>query len=863
MRWLRSACSESAAFPATTGSSEPASTRTRCRSPATSSAVEENVELVRPTGRRGLREQLDWADVLVVAAVVPTSPTVVLDAQAAGLAVVTTEAPPAGADGAIVVPRRDASALADALARIASDMDLRRRLAEAGRRAATASQDLDDQLRRFRDLYRTVLSAGAVTTKRPSVSVVVPAFDAARTITDCVRSLTALEYPRDRLEIVVVDNGSRDRTRALLEAFGEAIRIVDEPRRGPAAARNAGVRSARGDVIAFTDADCTVDPRWLLPLVAALEDPGVGIAGGPILSRRPANAVERFGERIHDHRRALTEFEPPYAITMNWASRRAVLEAVGLFDVRLRRCEDGDLSYRIREHGYSFAYVPEAIVYHRNQRTVAGLVREGWEHGFHAHPVRRRHASFIAAFRARIAALRVRSVERKRTASGPGGRAEDRSYERAFAFGKRTGRASGRLWFTFSRAPSAGAARKPGGATLQLQRLALRTQRGPTRRVWSGLHAGALGFVTQAIRWRERDTAVYVKGSFAFDDPVYGLSDIDMVVVTPDHPSRPGENRVRVQRRWQRLGRVPPLRQLFQHSSVYEESELREVTDATCFTYGTGPGGKTSASHLGARPLPDELALLSHPPLSSPHREWRLVAGPERRNGTSISDAQGRRIAGWLELQFLWKLAYLAAREPDSPHVPYLCVKLVADPVRILLWIADGELVLRRKDALVRGLCRPAGGGTRAAAGARPGRAARPRSDRLARGVLPLVRRPVVADRRPDRGGHWRSTARPPSGCSRARSPISQSGCRRVRAFGGSFRRECRRGSCRSSTGGRSSCPRRPTRRSRSFPGTATRSPRSAGSPRSFLPASTPRCVWTASCSSPRGCSPTEPFSAP
>lgn len=121
--------------------------------------VEENVELVKPTGRRGLREQLEWADVLVVAAVVPTSPTTVIDAQAAGLAVVTTEAPPAGADGAIVVPRRDASALADALARIATEGDLRRHLAETGRRAATASQDLNDQLRRFRDLYRTVLSA--------------------------------------------------------------------------------------------------------------------------------------------------------------------------------------------------------------------------------------------------------------------------------------------------------------------------------------------------------------------------------------------------------------------------------------------------------------------------------------------------------------------------------------------------------------------------------------------------------------------------------------------------------------------------------------------------------------------------------
>jgi hypothetical protein len=162
---------------------------------------------------------------------------------------------------------------------------------------------------------------------------------------------------------------------------------------------------------------------------------------------------------------------------------------------------------------------------------------------------------------------------------------------------------------------------------------------------------------------------------------------------------------VRAQGRWQRLGRyAPPLQQLIQHSSVYEESELREATSSTCYTYGTEPGVQTRASHLGARPLPDEMGLLSHPPLSSPHHEWRLVAGPERRNGIPTSDAQARRIAGWLELQFLWKLAYLAALEPGSAHVPYLCVKLMADPVRILLWIADGELVLRRKDALSRGL---------------------------------------------------------------------------------------------------------------------------------------------------------------
>ena len=143
---------------------------------------------------------------------------------------------------------------------------------------------------------------------------------------------------------------------------------------------------------------------------------------------------------------------------MNWASRRAVLEAVGLFDVGLRRGEDGDLSYRIREHGYSFAYAPEAIVYHRNQRTIAGLCARGLAarvpRGPRAAPARVVHYRLPGSHRRTEG--QTGEARAERAASGPAGRAEDRSYERAFAFGKRTGRASGRVWFTFSRAPSEG-----------------------------------------------------------------------------------------------------------------------------------------------------------------------------------------------------------------------------------------------------------------------------------------------------------------------------------------------------------------------------------------------------------------------
>ncbi len=122
--------------------------------------VEESVELARPAGRDGLRGQLAWADVLLNAAVVPTSPKTVLDAQASGLPVVTTEPPLAGVKTALVVPRRDPSALAGALTLLSRDAALRSRLAEEGRRGASRAEGLDEQLGRFCDLYRAVLSAG-------------------------------------------------------------------------------------------------------------------------------------------------------------------------------------------------------------------------------------------------------------------------------------------------------------------------------------------------------------------------------------------------------------------------------------------------------------------------------------------------------------------------------------------------------------------------------------------------------------------------------------------------------------------------------------------------------------------------------
>jgi glycosyltransferase involved in cell wall biosynthesis len=273
----------------------------------------------------------------------------------------------------------------------------------------------------------------------PSVSVVVAARNAEATVGDCAASLLALRYPTSLLEIVFVDNGSADGTRRILAGFGDAFVIAEERRRGPAAARNTGIRRAGGDVIALVDADSTADPDWLEELVPPLGDPTVGIVGGTTLARRPANGAELFGEAIHDQAKAILHWRPPYVASGNWAGRRSVLDEVGLFDELLLRGSDVDFSYRVLQAGYRLAFSPGAVVYHRNERSLAGLFREGWVHGRHGITIARRYAQLIEE-----AGLRPREPAAP-GAPAPSPHRHARRFRLAFLLGKRAGRAAGEL----------------------------------------------------------------------------------------------------------------------------------------------------------------------------------------------------------------------------------------------------------------------------------------------------------------------------------------------------------------------------------------------------------------------------------
>jgi cellulose synthase/poly-beta-1,6-N-acetylglucosamine synthase-like glycosyltransferase len=224
---------------------------------------------------------------------------------------------------------------------------------------------------------------GAQTDSHPFVSVVVPVRDGESTIADCLDSILATDYPPDRREILVVDNGSTDATASLIQA--RPVRYLREPKRGVSNARNRGIAESRGEILAFVDADCLVDPQWLTELVRTFEDPEVGCVAGALEHAPPTTAAERQAARmLGDWQRFAFTSRPSYAITANAAYRRQVLDQIGGFDPHMTRAQDVEIGLRFHQHSdLRLAYAEDAVARHRNRSTQLGFFRQqlGWAYG--------------------------------------------------------------------------------------------------------------------------------------------------------------------------------------------------------------------------------------------------------------------------------------------------------------------------------------------------------------------------------------------------------------------------------------------------------------------------------------------------
>jgi teichuronic acid biosynthesis glycosyltransferase TuaG len=206
------------------------------------------------------------------------------------------------------------------------------------------------------------------------VSIVMPAYNAGRHVAESVRSVQAQTC--GRWELVVVDDGSTDDTREVVEAFAAVdsrVRCVGRENGGQAAARNTGLREARGELVAFLDADDLWLPGKLEAQLKVLEEKGVDLvySDGDIFSEEGgAWAGERFNILPGEARGAemfRTLFESNRIATLSVLVRREALDAVGLFDEdrAYQNCEDYDLWMRLALSGASFYGMTEKLMRYR------------------------------------------------------------------------------------------------------------------------------------------------------------------------------------------------------------------------------------------------------------------------------------------------------------------------------------------------------------------------------------------------------------------------------------------------------------------------------------------------------------------
>jgi len=207
------------------------------------------------------------------------------------------------------------------------------------------------------------------------VSVVVPVLNDAGRLRLCLEALALQDYPADRYEIIVVDNGSADDPAGVVAEFPQA-RALSEPRPAHDRARNTGVRASRGEILAFTDADCIPRPDWLrLGVEALARCVPPGLVAGRIEVTARDSATASLAE-LHDLVLAFPQERcvrrSHYGATANIFTRREVFEAVGPF--REDCGGDAEWGLRVFRSGRPVVYADDVRVAHPARETVADLV---------------------------------------------------------------------------------------------------------------------------------------------------------------------------------------------------------------------------------------------------------------------------------------------------------------------------------------------------------------------------------------------------------------------------------------------------------------------------------------------------------
>jgi glycosyltransferase involved in cell wall biosynthesis len=233
----------------------------------------------------------------------------------------------------------------------------------------------------------------------PTFSVIIPTRDRPRELAVCLESLAQQDYPRDRFEVIVVDDASRLPLAATIAAFHDRLNltVLNQPRSsGPGVARNCGAACAKGEFLAFTDDDCSPAPDWLQQLGARFISMPGHLIGGRVINALTENPYSTASHVIldvvyeyYDPQQGRAHFFP----TSNFALAADQFREIGGFNEKwpLAAAEDREFCYRWLQRGFLMTYAPEASVYHRHRLTLNSFCWLHFRYGrgaYHYHLLR-------------------------------------------------------------------------------------------------------------------------------------------------------------------------------------------------------------------------------------------------------------------------------------------------------------------------------------------------------------------------------------------------------------------------------------------------------------------------------------------
>lgn len=210
------------------------------------------------------------------------------------------------------------------------------------------------------------------------VSIIIPAFNEQANIGRCIMSIERLLLPEAMThEIIVVDNGSVDRTVELAQKYLAKVLVKEQIHIG--ALRNLGATHAQGDLLAFVDADCLVSRRWLLEAVACMEREAACAVGAHHVLPAEAGWLAKSGEIIQSYKKGeLANYIP----SGNLIVARQVFAAVAGFDETLETNEDVDFCHRLRQRGYKIFVDPRIVSVHLGYpKGIGAMIRREMWHG--------------------------------------------------------------------------------------------------------------------------------------------------------------------------------------------------------------------------------------------------------------------------------------------------------------------------------------------------------------------------------------------------------------------------------------------------------------------------------------------------